>query len=80
MKSDGMLNDFKMMWEFRDRFPLHYMVFKQIGQHLPHEANIEQYFSRAGLLSDPNIDPFSRGSTFEIEALVRARAQFSLFY
>ena len=25
--------------------------------HLPHEANVEQYFSRAGNLSDPNIDP-----------------------
>ena len=25
--------------------------------HLPHEANVEQYLSRAGNLSDPNIDP-----------------------
>ena len=25
--------------------------------HLPHEANVEQLFSRAGLLTDPNMDP-----------------------
>ena len=25
----------------------HYIVFKQISAHLPHEANVEQYFSRA---------------------------------
>ena len=30
---------------------------KQTACHLSHEANVEQVFSRAGLLSDPNIDP-----------------------
>ena len=33
------------------------VLFKQVSGHLPHEANVEQYFSRAGFLSDPNIDP-----------------------
>ena len=33
------------------------MVFKQVSSHLPHEANVEQYFSRAGHLSDPNLNP-----------------------
>ena len=40
-----------MMWALRERFPLH--VFKQAASHLPHEANIEQFFSRAANLSDP---------------------------
>ena len=35
-----------MMWELRARFPLHFLVFKQMACHLPHEANVEQYFSR----------------------------------
>ena len=42
----GMLDEFKMMWELRYRFPLHYIVFKQVSSHLPHEANVEEYFSR----------------------------------
>ena len=33
------------------------IVFKQTAFHIPHEANVEQLFSRAGLLSDPNMDP-----------------------
>ena len=45
------------MWAFRERFPLHFFVFKQVASHLAHEANVEQVFSRAGGLSDPNIDP-----------------------
>ena len=55
--ADGLLNEFAMMWALKDRFPLHFVVFKQCASHLPHEANAEQLFSRAGLLSDPNIDP-----------------------
>ena len=53
----GLLNEFAMMWALRERFPLHFIVFKQTACHLPHEANVEQIFSRAGNLSDPNIDP-----------------------
>ena len=53
---DGLLNEFEMMWALRDRFPLHLFVFKQMATHLAHEANVEQVFSRAGLLSDPNIN------------------------
>ncbi len=40
-----------------ERFPLHFIVFKQTVCHLPLEANVEQVFSRAGNLSDPNMDP-----------------------
>ena len=54
---DGLLNEFTMMWKLREAFPLHYIVFKQTASHLPHEANVEQIFSRAGLLADPNLDP-----------------------
>ena len=46
-----------MMWSLRFRFPLHFIVFKQVSSHLPHKANVEQYFSRAGKLSDFNLTP-----------------------
>ena len=46
-----------MLWALREQFPLHFIVFKQAACHLPHEANVEQIFSRAKLLSDPNMDP-----------------------
>ena len=46
-----------MMWALRERFPLHLIVLKQTACHLPHEANVEMLFSRAGLLTDPNMDP-----------------------
>ena len=55
---DGsLLNEFAMMWKLRERFPLHLIVFKQTACHLSHEANVEQVFSRAGNLSDSNMDP-----------------------
>ena len=57
MSKDGLLNEFAMMWALRESFPLHFIIFKQMASHLPHEANVEQIFSRAGLLSDPNLDP-----------------------
>ena len=45
-----------MVWALRDRFPLHFVLFKQTSCHIPHEANVERLFSRAGNLSDPNMD------------------------
>ena len=27
-EANGLLNEFKMLWHFRYRFPLHYIVFK----------------------------------------------------
>jgi len=57
MSPDGLLNEFAMMWALRESYPLHYIVFKQTASHLPHEAFVEQIFSRAGLLADPNLDP-----------------------
>ena len=51
------MNEFKMMWELRESFPLHFTVFKQTACHLSHEANVEQVFSRAGLLADPHLLP-----------------------
>jgi len=52
----GLLNEFAMMWALRERFPLHFVLFKQTACHIPHEANVERLFSRAGNLSDPNMD------------------------
>lgn len=46
-----------MMWALRETFPLHYVVFKQTACHIPHEANVEQIFSRAGLLANARLDP-----------------------
>ena len=40
-----------------DSFPIHYTVFKQYPSHPPHEARVEQLFSRSGNISDPNMDP-----------------------
>lgn len=57
ISTDGLLNEFAMMWSIREAFPLHHIVFKQTASHLAHEAFVEQIFSRAGLLSDPNLDP-----------------------
>jgi hypothetical protein len=55
---DGsLLNEFAMMWDLRERFPLHFIVFKQTVCHLSHEANVDQVISRVGSLSNPNMDP-----------------------
>jgi hypothetical protein len=46
-----------MMWQLRVLFPLHFFVFKQTTSHLTAETNVEQVFSRAGQLSEVNLDP-----------------------
>ena len=46
-----------MMWELRESFPLHFTVFKQTACQVSQEANVEQVFSRAGLLAHPNLLP-----------------------
>ena len=57
--SAGIVNEFALMYDLRQSFPLHYTVFKQTASHLPHEGNSEQLFSRSGDLSDDNgkMDP-----------------------
>jgi hypothetical protein len=57
VEDGSLLNEFAMMWDLRERFPLHFIVFKQTVCQLSHEANVEQVFSRAGNLSEPNMDP-----------------------
>ena len=52
VSADGLLNEFAMMWSLREAFPLHFIIFKQTACHLPHEGNVEQIFSRAGLRSE----------------------------
>jgi hypothetical protein len=52
-KTDGLLDEFALVWVMRLRFPLHFFVFKQTAAHLPFEANVERVFSVAGYLSDP---------------------------
>jgi hypothetical protein len=63
---DGLLNEFAMMWALRVNFPLHYIIFKMTASHLPHEGNVEQIFSRAGLLADPNLQPAYLGTLVKI--------------
>ena len=59
--SDGLVNEFALVYKLRTSFPLHFTVFKQVSSHLCHEANTEQLFSVAGNLSDDNgkMNPFS---------------------
>ena len=60
MDDDGLLNEFQMMWSLRERFPLHFIVFKRTACHLPHEANVEQVFTHASNLTltpTPNPSP-----------------------
>ena len=42
VRKDGLLDEFKLLYHFRHRFPLHFMVFKQTASHILHEANVEQ--------------------------------------
>jgi hypothetical protein len=58
--SEGIVNEFALVYHLRNSFPLHFVVFKQTASHLPHEANSEQLFSRSGALSDDNgkMSPF----------------------
>ena len=35
----GILNEFALMYDLKDSFPLHYVIFRQVACHLPHEAN-----------------------------------------
>ena len=58
--NEGMLKEFALMYNVCKLFPLHYIVFKQVSVHLPHELNSEQTFSRfslSGNLSDPKMKP-----------------------
>ena len=59
--SDGVVNEFSLLYKLRLSFPLHYRVFRQVSSHLCHEANTEQLFSLSGSLSDDNgkMDPES---------------------
>ena len=59
---DGVLNEFEMMWQLRVLFPLYFFVFKQTVSHLTVEANVDQVFSRAGQLSEVNLDKDERTS------------------
>ena len=63
LDKDGIVNEFALVYNLRNSFPLHYIVFKQTASHLPHEGNSEQLFSRAGGLSDNNgkMDPARLG-------------------
>ena len=54
---DGVLTEFEMMRQLSILFPLHFVVFKQTARHLTAEANVEQVFSRAGQLSEVNLEP-----------------------
>ena len=55
--SDGILDEFALVSDIEDVMPLHYLLFRMCAAHLPHEANSESTFFRAGMLSDPNLEP-----------------------
>lgn len=52
--SDGLVNEFKLVYSVREELPLHHLLFKQVSSHLGHEANAEDTFSLSGKLSNPN--------------------------
>ena len=72
---DGLLNEFAMMWALRERFPLHLIVFKQTACGVPHEGGVENLFSRAGLLSDPNMPMRRVWVVYRQPTSSRARAE-----
>ena len=41
MLESGVFDEFAFMWHMRERFPLHYAVFRRTASHLPHEGNVE---------------------------------------
>ena len=38
---EDMVNEFALLYKLRNAFPLHYILFKQVSSHLPHEANTD---------------------------------------
>ena len=72
LDEDGqLLNKFEMMWALRERFPLHFFVFKQVASHLAHEANVEQVFSRAGGLTDPHMAAINKKAYCSLVAAIK---------
>ena len=57
MRRAARIWQFALLYNLRNSFPLHYVIFKQTASHLLHEGNSEQLFLRA--LSDSNgkMDP-----------------------
>jgi len=55
--STGLVDECALLFACRHQFPLHYFVFRQCASHLGHETNVEQLFSGAKHLSDPNMLP-----------------------
>ena len=57
LDSDGLLNEFALMYAYRHQVPLHFLTFKRSSAHKAHKGNTENMFSRSGRLSDPNKTP-----------------------
>ena len=53
----NMINEFTLMHELKDSFPLHYTVFRQTAVHISHEADVESLFSLAKGLTHWNMKP-----------------------
>jgi len=50
----GMINEYKLLFDMRQEFPLHFFLFRQTCVHIAHEANAENTFSLSGSLSNEN--------------------------
>ena len=64
--SDGLVNEYALLYHVRHTFPLSFIVFRQAASHLFHEGNTENVFSRSGALTDPNMDPSYLGKLTSI--------------
>ena len=52
-----MFDEFALMHDLKDSFPLHYAVFRQAAAHISHEADVESLFSLAKHLTHWNTKP-----------------------
>ena len=48
--SNGLLNEFALIFEVRTDMPLHYITFRRCAVAKPHESNTENMFSLSGRL------------------------------
>ena len=53
--ADGLLNEFKLMWELRERFPVHFLVFKCDGACVPLPSILRIYINN---INQQRSDPF----------------------
>ena len=57
VKGQTVLNEFSLAFAHRHSLPLHFEVFRRCAPHMPHEGNIEGWFSTTKGLAQPSSHP-----------------------